>query len=136
MRRGTALVLLLVAALVLAGCGKPAATQVEVTIKPGYRFAPGAVTVKAGEPVTLKIKNMDAMLHDFTVDKIEVADKTEKSSGSHPMEEAAPSDLHVAVAANAEGVLDFTPKKAGSYTFYCTVPGHKDSGMTGTLVVT
>ncbi len=31
--------------------------------------------------------------------------------------------------------LDLQNLKAGSYTFYCSVPGHEDAGMKGTLTV-
>ncbi len=29
----------------------------------------------------------------------------------------------------------FTPTKPATYTFYCAVPGHKEAGMKGTLIV-
>jgi uncharacterized cupredoxin-like copper-binding protein len=32
-------------------------------------------------------------------------------------------------------VLEFASTVPGTYEFYCTVVGHKDAGMTGTLIV-
>ncbi|TMW73916.1 plastocyanin/azurin family copper-binding protein [Alteribacter natronophilus] len=29
----------------------------------------------------------------------------------------------------------FTPLKTGTYEFFCTIPGHKEAGMRGTLIV-
>jgi plastocyanin len=31
--------------------------------------------------------------------------------------------------------IDIADLKAGTYTFYCSVPGHEDAGMKGTLTV-
>ncbi len=31
--------------------------------------------------------------------------------------------------------IEFTPTKPGTYEFFCTVAGHKEAGMVGTLVV-
>ena len=33
------------------------------------------------------------------------------------------------------GSVSFTPRAAGTYAYYCDVPGHKEAGMTGTLTV-
>jgi uncharacterized cupredoxin-like copper-binding protein len=33
------------------------------------------------------------------------------------------------------GTLEFTPTKPGTYEFICTVPGHKEAGMVGALIV-
>ena len=43
----------------------------------------------------------------------------------------------IAVAAGpaGQGKLTFTPSKAGTYEFFCTVAGHKEAGMVGTLTV-
>jgi uncharacterized cupredoxin-like copper-binding protein len=53
------------------------------------------------------------------------------------VEAGAPMDpvLHVAAEPGASNHLSFTPTKPGNYQFYCTVPGHKEAGMVGTLVV-
>jgi uncharacterized cupredoxin-like copper-binding protein len=44
-------------------------------------------------------------------------------------------DLHLPVAMGTTSSLEFTPTKPGTYEFECTVPGHKEAGMRGTLVV-
>jgi len=43
--------------------------------------------------------------------------------------------LHVAAGTGGNGTLTFTPSKPGTYAFYCTVAGHKEAGMVGTLTV-
>lgn len=45
------------------------------------------------------------------------------------------SSLHIAAAAGESVDLKFTATEAGSYTFYCTVPGHREAGMEGKLTV-
>jgi plastocyanin len=59
----------------------------------------------------------------------------------------APLEHDVTVASSAGAVEGATPKfsgetksltlnlKAGTYTFYCSVPGHRQAGMQGTLTV-
>ncbi len=44
-------------------------------------------------------------------------------------------DLHISVEAGGRQTVTFTPAEAGRYEFFCTVPGHRDGGMIGTLVV-
>jgi len=44
--------------------------------------------------------------------------------------------LHMAAANGTSATIEFTPTKPGTYTFFCTVAGHKAAGMTGTLTVT
>jgi uncharacterized cupredoxin-like copper-binding protein len=43
--------------------------------------------------------------------------------------------LHVAAEPGATNRLSFTPTKPGTYEFMCTVAGHKEAGMAGTMVV-
>ena len=44
-------------------------------------------------------------------------------------------ELHVAALMGQMATLEFTPTKPGTYEFFCTVAGHKEAGMKGTLVV-
>ena len=47
-----------------------------------------------------------------------------------------PTDLALtAPPGGGSGTLEFTPTEPGEYEYYCTVPGHKEAGMLGTLVV-
>jgi uncharacterized cupredoxin-like copper-binding protein len=32
-------------------------------------------------------------------------------------------------------MIEFTPSQPGEYEFFCSVPGHKEAGMRGTMVV-
>jgi plastocyanin len=75
-----------------------------------------SVSAKAGS-VTVNFDNKEALQHD-----VAIADSSGKVLGQ--------TDLVSSGTANA--TVNLT---AGTYTFYCTVPGHREAGMQGTLTV-
>jgi uncharacterized cupredoxin-like copper-binding protein len=101
-------------------------------------FTPANLEVTAGEPVRLTLQNIGALEHDFSVMGFPIEGEAAEAGGSgHEAGhgEGDEPDLHVAALGGASATLDFTPTKPGTYEFWCTVPGHKEAGMTGTLVV-
>lgn len=77
-------------------------------------FAQQELQVKAGEPVALRLDNPHSAPHSFDIDALNV---------------------HVPVAAGKHALILLTPAQPCTYTFYCAVPGHREAGMVGTLVV-
>lgn len=142
-RRGWPLwatLMLLAAAVVLGGCGGNQATgasqnaQMFNVVMSALKFQPERLVVAAGKPVTVNIENKDVVLHDWSIEKISVKDKQEHGAGGHDMGKADPA-VHVALDAGKKAAVQFTPTQAGNYEFTCTVPGHKEAGMRGTLTV-
>ena len=88
------------------------ARRIEVNAT-SFAFDPDEITVDAGEDIAIVLTS-DDLLHDFAIDEIDVHVAAEK-------DETAEGGL------NAE-----TP---GEYTFYCTIAGHREAGMEGTLTV-
>ena len=78
-------------------------------------FSPRSFTVAAGKPVTLTLRNDGFIPHDFTL-----------TSGSV-------DPVKVAANPTSTGTITFTLDRPGSYTFICSVPGHSDAGMKGTI---
>jgi plastocyanin len=75
-----------------------------------------SATTKAGT-VTIDFNNPQALTHDVRI---------EGSSG----EDAGGTEL---IASGSDSTtVDLEP---GEYTFYCSVPGHREAGMEGTLTV-
>ena len=90
----------------------------KITIEMGeYYYKPATITVSPGASVTVTLKNVGTLQHDFHSDQI-------NPTGS-PLVDPGKS-------------VDFTftaPSQAGTYDFWCTVPGHKELGMVGKLEV-
>jgi uncharacterized cupredoxin-like copper-binding protein len=105
---------LLVAAAVAAGFAGTAPQAVKLVAKE-FAFEPKEIRVKAGQPVRLVLENKGVIEHDLVLDKLGV-----KTSPIQPGKTAE---------------VTFTPKAKGRYPIVCSVPGHKEAGMTGTLVV-
>jgi len=129
-----------VGALVLAACAPPKPQEVTLTAET-MTYSPSTFEVKAGVPVELTFVNEGELEHDFSILEIPVESVSEPEAMSveHEMEMgAAAMDpvLHVAALPGETGHLTFTPTKPGTYEFFCTVPGHKDAGMVGTMTVT
>ncbi len=91
---------------------RPAVQRVEVLMRE-FKFEPARVEVQAGR-VELVFRNEGVIPHDFAVPALGV--KTE----------------YIAAKKEQVVVLDLKP---GTYPFECTIGGHKEAGMHGTLVV-
>ncbi|MFP5578209.1 MAG: cupredoxin domain-containing protein [Acidimicrobiia bacterium] len=88
------------------------AREIEVVAN-DFAFEPAEITAEAGEDLAIVLTSED-MLHDFTIDELDahvVAERGDTATG---------------------GVAAVEP---GTYTYYCSVPGHRNAGMEGTLTV-
>jgi plastocyanin len=98
------------------GGGGGSTLKVEADPEGTLAYTTTEATAKAGK-VTVDFNNPQGLTHDVAI---------ESSSG----EEVGKTELI------AEGSDSTTVNlKPGTYHFYCTVPGHREAGMEGTLTV-
>ena len=95
------------------GQGVAAAGPVDVALSE-FAISPATITVPKGG--SLNVTNNGTMVHNLAVTGTPVL----------------LSDL----AAGASAPLDLSSLDPGTYEIFCAIPGHKDSGMTATLVIT
>jgi plastocyanin len=100
------------------GGGGGASSTVNISTPSGssLAFNQKSASAKAGS-VTIDFNNAQALQHD-----VAVADSSGKVLGQ----------TNLVSSGTANTTVNLT---AGSYTFYCTVPGHREAGMQGTLTV-
>ena len=124
-------------ALILGACAGPRTQEVSLTAV-DMAFQPDALEVTAGRLVRLTMVNEGALDHDFSILEIpmETMGATAVAMPGHEMGAmTVEPQLHMAVTMGMSNTIEFTPTKPGTYEFFCTVPGHKEAGMHGTLVV-
>jgi uncharacterized cupredoxin-like copper-binding protein len=80
-----------------------------------FALDPSDPTTAAG-PVTINVSNDGETVHDLEVE-------------GNGVEEVTPS---IEAGGSAQLSVDLEP---GEYKIYCTIPGHADQGMEGTLTV-
>jgi Cu+-exporting ATPase len=78
-------------------------------------FSPRDLRVPAGKTVELSFRNDDPIFHDWRVEGVANVD-----AGARPGQTQR---------------IRFTIDRPGTYPIHCTVEGHAEAGMTGTLVV-
>jgi len=141
--RYRASILAIVFTLLLAACGQSqsaaSAPQALAVAAKEFAFVPAALSVPVGQSVTINFQNQGAVEHDWSIREIEISGEATSSGGTpsgHMMGDTGDKPkLHVAAGAGGKGTLTFTPSKPGTYEYYCTVAGHKEAGMIGTLTV-
>jgi plastocyanin len=95
------------------GAATPSAARIVLKVAGNeYSFAPSALKASAGR-TTIRFTNTGAVDHDFSIDALHIH-LTEKPGKT------------------GEATLTLAP---GTYTFFCALPGHRQSGMQGTLTV-
>ena len=82
----------------------------------GLAFSSKTATAKAGE-VTVEFNNPQSLQHDVAI---------EDSSGE------TIGETELVAEGSATTTVELEP---GTYHYYCTVPGHREGGMEGTLTV-
>jgi nitrite reductase (NO-forming) len=97
----------------VAGAPTNLSTNVAITATE-FKFTPSSVQVPLGQKVTFTLDNAGVVEHDVTIS-------------------AAGFTLLANAGQTATG--DFTFKTPGVFDFFCSIPGHKDAGMKGSLTV-
>jgi uncharacterized cupredoxin-like copper-binding protein len=96
-----------------AGAGSSLSLQADPS--GALRFNKKTLTAKAGK-VTIVMRNPSSVSHDVSV-------------------EGQGVNVHGAVVGHGGTSTVAATLKPGTYTFYCSVPGHRQAGMVGTLTV-
>jgi P-type Cu+ transporter len=90
------------------------AQRVEIVAR-DIRFEPSEIRITAGRWTVVELVNEDPVFHDWKVMGMENVDVTAR--------------------ANRTGSGRFVIDRPGTYRFVCTVHGHEEAGMWGTLIV-
>ena len=69
-----------------------------------------------GDKVTIHVINGDPVAHDLTIDAYGMTTGELSQAGQ-------------------EGMIQFTATQPGTFEYYCSIPGHKQAGMAGKLIV-
>jgi uncharacterized cupredoxin-like copper-binding protein len=113
-------------------------TPIEVKISLGntanqLKFFPDRVQLIAGKKYSLLLSNSSPQKHYFTAREFANTSWTQKVDAGNVEIKGAIQELELRPSTTAEWVL--VPMKPGSYTLRCTIPGHTEAGMTGTITV-
>jgi uncharacterized cupredoxin-like copper-binding protein len=125
--------LILLLGLILTACASSGGSGSSNTLNVAmtdFKFDPSSLTVAAGKPVTINIKNNGSVQHNFTV-------MSKPVNGSYSdADKANVLFTSEVVDPGSSKTVNFTaPATPGDYQVICTVPGHFEAGMVGHLIV-
>ena len=105
-----------IAALVLAACGGGSAPEpLNITLHAlDIKFDVATIEAKVGQTVNVTDVNDGALDHTVIIEGLVTEQK---------------------ITAGQTITFSFTPATAGTFQYYCNVPGHVEAGMVGTLTV-
>ena len=80
-----------------------------------FKFDPATITVNKNDAVRIIFKNVGSASHNFVIPELDVKSKVVSGGGTDTVE--------------------FVVDKSGTFSFYCSISGHKSAGMEGKLEV-
>jgi uncharacterized cupredoxin-like copper-binding protein len=86
-----------------------------------YAFDRKEVRISKGQPVRLVLRNSGSDEHDFVIQGL---DANVTKPGVHGQ------GLHAHTLPGKTDAVEFIPLRSGNYLAICTIPGHKEAGMT------
>lgn len=137
MRKLSLISLLAILVLLLAACGgtsdvspEGGESETEVESAPAapmavtlegtndLKYMPDTISAEADQPVEITLDNISALEHNIVWD------------------DAAEGEVFLYTAAGESATASRTFEEAGEYGFHCSIPGHKEAGMVGTVTIT
>ena len=107
--------------LVVMGCSaagegrEPLPPAAQITVEAGdLYFSPSQLAVPAAGEVTIALVDRGRIAHNLTVDEL---------------------GLQIVAPVGRTGEALLTDLAPGTYEFYCSISGHRQAGMVGTLTV-
>ena len=97
-------------------------------------FTPNKIEVKKGEQIKFMLRNNGELDHEFilatTAENLKHAESMKKNPD---MEHDDPNARRLAPSKTGDLVWRFS--KAGEFEYACLIPGHREAGLIGTVVV-
>lgn len=97
------------------------------------KFFPNQLELKAGQRYKLLLHNPSSQKHYFTAKDFADGSWTQKVEAGKVEIKGSIRELELKPGAEAEWFL--VPLKPGTYYLHCTIPGHTEAGMTGSITV-
>jgi uncharacterized cupredoxin-like copper-binding protein len=98
------------------------------------KFVPDHLTFLAGRRYQLQLTNNSSIKHYFTAKDFADAIWSQKVDAGNVEIKGVIHELELRPGTHADWV--FIPLRAGTYQLRCTIPGHTEAGMVGTIEVT
>jgi uncharacterized cupredoxin-like copper-binding protein len=100
----------------------------------GMAFAPERLVVRQGERVQFVLRNGGKLEHELVIGTVEANREHAQVMAAHPdMEHEDPNAKRL--GPKTSGVLRWQFTQAGTFEYACLIPGHREAGMVGTVVV-
>ncbi|MCX7568252.1 plastocyanin/azurin family copper-binding protein [Sulfitobacter sp. F26169L] len=118
--------------------GKETTRTIEINIeetKSGYMlFDPDAIHIKEGAVVRFVINNFGDLDHEFFLGSFDEIKKHQQWMREHPeMKHEDPNA--VSIPSGSSKTLDWNFSSKTNLEFVCLVPGHREAGMFGVIMV-
>ena len=82
----------------------------------GLRFEPQSLEIRAGRPTEFRLVNGDGQEHTLVISELAVV-------------------MLAAAGQTVSTTMPIDPKNRGTFEFFCSIAGHRESGMEGTVTV-
>ena len=92
------------------------AAQIRVSAPGGLRFEPKLLELRAGGMTELELRNEDSQEHSLVVSELAVA-------------------MLAGPGQTVRSTVAIHRRNRGTFAFYCSIPGHREGGMEGTVEV-
>lgn len=89
---------------------------VHVSTPGGFRYEPETLEVRAGRTTEFEFSNGDGQEHTFVISELAVV-------------------MLAGAGQTVRTTVEIDPGNTGRFAYFCSIAGHRDSGMEGTIVV-